>query len=165
MVLGGHFGPLMSMPPIINGWDSWGLNSETTQKMTWVFPTSIPDSMKIPHPHLAPVDFSKMKERDLSFMLAAWDPILEMVTHPLAADVLNKISSNFSPMVKDLVRWGAMSHPSGSSKSHVYQRVWRSTSKAEKDRFYLCGRPLPIDEATSGIMMGGNSEDIPGDED
>ena len=129
--------------------------------MTWVFLISIPDSMKISHPHLMLIDFSKMRERDLSFMLAVWDPILEMVIHPLAADVLNKISSSFSPMVKDLVRWGAMSHPSGASKSHIYQRVWRLTSMAEKDRFYLRGRSLPIDEAISGIMMAGNSDDLP----
>ena len=123
MVLGGHFGPLMSMPPVINGWDPWGFTSESTHRVMWVFPASIPDSMKIHHPHLALIDFSKMKGRDLSFMLAIWDPIFEMVTHPLAADVLNKISSSFAPMVKDLIRCGAMSHPSGSSKSHIYQRV------------------------------------------
>ena len=109
MVLGGHFGPLMSMPPVINGWGSWGLTSESTHRVTWVFPTSTPDSMKIPHPHFALVDFSRMKVRDLSFMLAVWGPILEMVTHPHAADVLSKLSSSFAPTVKDFIRWGDVS--------------------------------------------------------
>ena len=70
MVLGGHFGPLMSIPGIISGWDSWGFNSESTHKVSWVFPTSILDSMKISHPHFALIDFSKMTEWDLSFMLS-----------------------------------------------------------------------------------------------
>ena len=164
MVPGGHFGPLVAIPGIISGWDMWGFDAESTHKLSWLFPTPIPDSMKMPHPNLALLDFSKMKEWDIAFMLAVWDPILEMVTHPLAADVLNKLSANFAPMVQDLVRWGAMSHPSGSSKTHVYSRVWRSTSMAEKDRFFLRGRPLPIDEAASNTIMGGNAEDLPGDE-
>ena len=120
--------------------------------------------MKVPHPGLALIDFSKMHERDLNMMLAVWDLIFEAVTHPLATDVFNKLSGNFAPTVKDLVRWGAMSHPSGSAKALTYQRVWRSTSIAERDRFFLRGRPLPIDEATSNIIMGGNAEDLPGDE-
>ena len=44
--------------------------------MTWVLPTTIADSVKIPHPNLTLVDFSKMKERDLAFMLAVWDKVL-----------------------------------------------------------------------------------------
>ena len=164
MVLGGHFGPLISIHGVIAWWDTWGFNAESTHKISWLFPTSIPDSMKMPHPNFALIDFSRMNERDLAFMLAVWDPILETVTHPLAADVLNKLSANFAPMVKDLVRWGAMSHPSGSSKAHVYQRVWRSTSMAERDRFFLRGRPLPIDEAIAGIEMGGDSGIPPSDE-
>ena len=158
MVPGGHFGSLVAIPGVIGGWGD--LNRESTHKLTWLFPTSIPDSMKIHHPSLTLTDFSK-KPEDLSLLLAVWGDIMNSVTHPLAVDVLNNLSGNFAPMVKDLVRWGAMSHPSGSSKSHVYQRVWRSTSMAEKDRFYLRGRSLPIDEAISGIMMAGNSDDLP----
>ena len=66
---------------------------------------------------------------------------------PPAADVLDSLSGKFAPMVKDLVRWGAMGHPSGSAKSLTYQRVWRSRSLSERDRFFLRGRPLPIDES------------------
>ena len=115
MVLAGHFGPLESLPPLINGWNPWDLNSATTHKMTWVLPTSIPDSMEIPHPNFTLVDFSQMAERDRSIMLAVWDPILELITHPYASNLLNSLSACFSPTVKDLIRRGAMSHPSGTS--------------------------------------------------
>ena len=50
MVPGSHFGPLVSIPGVIAGWDTWGLNAESTHKLSWLFPTSIPDGMKVPHP-------------------------------------------------------------------------------------------------------------------
>ena len=121
--------------------------------MTWVFPPTIADSMKIRHPNLTLVDFSKMKERDLAFMLAVWDKVLEMVTHPLAASTLNGLSAAFSPTVKDLIRWGAMAHPGGPSKKALYSHIWRSKSMADRDRFFNRGRPLPIDEGLGQIVM------------
>ena len=93
------------------------------------------------------VDFSQMAERDRLFMLAVWDPIFELITHPYASNLLNSLSAGFSPTVEDIIRWGAMSHPSGTSKSSIYKFIWRSTSVAERDRFYNCGRPFPFDEA------------------
>ena len=150
MVLGGHFGSLESMPPIINGWNSWELNSETTHKMTWVFPDST-DSMKVSHPNPVLADFSQMAERDLAFMLAVWDPIFELITHPTAAHLLNSMSASFAPTVKDLILWGAMMHPCGTSKSSIYYFIWRSTSMAERDCFYNRGRPLPIDQASVDV--------------
>ena len=160
MVPGGHFGSLVAIPGVIAGWGD--LNAETTHKLTWLFPTSTPDPMKIHHPSLTLTDFSK-KPEDLSLLLAVWGDIMNSVTHPLAVDVLNNLSGNFAPMVKDLVRWGAMSHPSGSAKSLTYSRVWRSTALADRDRFFLRGRPLPIDEGTSSIVMSGDSGDAPSD--
>ena len=153
MVPGGHFGPLEDIPPLVHGWASWDLNSSTTHKLTWVFPPVISASMRIPHPNITLVDFSKMKERDLSFMLSVWDKVLETVAHPLAAPALNGLSAAFSPTVKDLIRWGAMSHPGGPSKKVLYQHIWRSKSMADRDRFFNRGRPLPIDEALGEIVM------------
>ena len=148
MVPGGHFG---------------ALSQGATHKLTWLFPTSVPESMKVHHPSLTLIDFAKMKPADLSLLLSVWDDILHAVTHSSAADVLDSLSGKFAPMVKDLVRWGAMGHPSGPGKSLTYERVWRSRSLSERDRFFLHGRPLPIDESLPVANTNVNSGDTPSD--
>ena len=147
MVPGGHFGPLIDVPPLIFGWDSWNLDAETTHKLAWTLPTSVPDSVPIPNSNLTVVDFSRMKHRDLRFMLAVWDDVLEVATHPSAVSTLNAISAHFCPTVKDLVRWGALHHPGGPSKRVAYSRVWLSHSFADKDLFFNRGQPLPVTSA------------------
>ena len=148
----GHFGPIGNAPPVLNGWDSWNLTNLTTHRMTWTLPIST-EKMQISHPHLILIDFFRMKGNDLTFTLAVWDEVFSMVTHPLAASILDGISAAFSPTVKDLVRWGSMNHPEGADKKALYQRVWRSKSLADKDRFFSRGRPLPIDEGLDQINM------------
>ena len=148
----GHFGPIGSSPPQLNGWDSWNLTNLTTHRMTWTLPIST-DDMQVPHPHLIMVDFFKMEGNDLKFTLAVWDAVFSTILHPLASSILDDLSGSFSPTVKDLVRWASMNHPEGPEKKALYARVWRSTSMAEKDRFFGRGRPLPIDEGLTEIVM------------
>jgi hypothetical protein len=143
MVPQGHFGPLMDAPPLIYGWDTWALNSETTHKLSWTLPVSVPDSVPIPNTHLTLVDFGQMRTRDLRFMLSVWDDVFKVVTDPLAAPVLNAISSHFSPTVKDLIRWGALHHLSVSMRP-TYARVWLSADLHQRDLFFNKGKALPI---------------------
>ena len=120
--------------------------------MTWTLPVST-EKMQVSHPHLILIDFFLMKGNDLTFTLAVWDEVFSTVTHPLAASILDGLSGAFSPTVKDLVRWGSMNHPEGADKKALYQRVWRSKTLADKDRFFGRGRPLPIDEGLAQINM------------
>ena len=138
------------------------LGQGATHKLAWLFPTSIPDSMKVHHPSLTLIDFAKMDPADLSLLLSVWDDVFHTVTHSSSADVLDSLSGQFAPMVKGLVRWGAMGHPSGPKKS-LYERVWRSRSLSERDRFFLHGRPLPIDESLPVADTNVNSGNTPSD--
>ena len=110
-------------------------------KLVWMFPISV-DGMKLRQtPTLELVDFSRMASLDN--LLAVWDPLMTMVSSGLYKELRDQIASEFSPLVKDLIRWASYHHPLGDASKNIYKTIWRSESLIARDSKYLAPGDFP----------------------
>lgn len=117
-----------------------GFTVTDSGRLEWLFPVTTDDLMINRTPTLRILDFGatrpkKWTPKDLDKLLKKFDNIMDLVTAGDMTTILDRLSSDFAPLVKDLVRWASHSHPD-LGRRDVYIRVWASNSFRAKDAYY-----------------------------